>query len=90
MLKTHYINDLHIDKLLYKNYSNMLATIKCLAKRLYCHHKLDEYHGNPKIPGTYCVIFFSLNLVPICPINKTTYTDQIKNSTFDYTRLSTS
>ena len=48
MHKTHYIKGSPIDKICYKTYSNVLTTVKNLAKKLYYHHKLNEYSDNPK------------------------------------------
>ena len=48
MHKTHYIKGSPIDKICYKTYSNVLTKVKNLAKKLYYHHKLNEYSDNPK------------------------------------------
>ena len=48
MHKTHYVCGTSVDKLCYKMYCNVLTKVKTLAKKLYYHHKLDQFSDNPK------------------------------------------
>ena len=48
MHKTQYVNGSRVAQLLYKNYCNVLTKTKNIAKKLYYHQKLGEYHNNPK------------------------------------------
>ena len=48
MHKTHCIKGSPIDKICYKTYSNVPTKVKNFAKKLYYHHKLNEYSDNPK------------------------------------------
>ena len=48
MHKTYYVNGSRVAQLLYKNYCNVLTKTKTIAKKLYYHQKLGEYHNNPK------------------------------------------
>ena len=49
MHKTHCVNNSRVaHQLLYENYCNVLTITKTIAKKLYYHQKLGEYHYNPK------------------------------------------
>ena len=47
MHNIHFIQGTSVNILYYKKYSNILTRLKNLAKRIYYHHKLNEYKDSP-------------------------------------------
>ena len=66
MHNTHYVNGSRVAQLLYKNYCNVLTKIKNIAKILYYHQKLGEYHNNPKKTWDILRTLLPENLLPRC------------------------
>ena len=54
MHRTHYVNGSRVAQLVYETYCNVLTKPKTIAKKLYYHQKLGEYHNNSKKRGIFC------------------------------------
>ena len=77
MHKTYYINGSSKEKYFFKCYANILTKMKNLAKKLYFHHKLEEFKNNPKVKWNLLCALLPSNTSSSTPSSLT-----VNNETF--------